>query len=478
MKRHSVVTVFLNALRVSLTLFVAHSAYGQFELSEGSKIELGNSYILKSEILKEDREVWIYTPLSMSKSKVEYPVIYVFDAESIFWTTTAAVRFMNYSSEMPQMPEAIVVGITNTNRMRDMPIPQQFEKVKGAENFKAFLTDELMPSIENKFPTNGLNIAIGHSQGGLFVNYLASENPDLFRMIVSLDAPMTINKKLSMKMLDKLKTNCDLQFATIHKTFGWGDLLDEVKGCWNINEKEITNDNHETMPFEGIYRGLQYLFRGYTPEEKDLTLKQLDRHYKDLSRKYKAEMIIPSSVLLASVRRRTLASRKQDAFALLDHYELQYGETKRTVDMRKKAEKIEKGPDPRVDYYLSLPMPDHSRIQSYLGKWKGMVYVPGGTDTKIELEILIEGDKLKVISNILTGNGQVAFTSTSAFAGIDKDGSFVYGRKHGAGGVYVSSIRISKDNDSFKGTEDLIGVTPPPGVGDFKPNTLEFKRVK
>ena len=112
---------------------------------------IGETLQINSKRLSEQRELHIYLPASYAGSKHRYPVIYTLDGEVTGLVTANAVQFMTSYSGIPQMPEALVVAVTNANRNRDMPPPQDFKK-GGQENFLAFLTDEVIPAIEQKVP--------------------------------------------------------------------------------------------------------------------------------------------------------------------------------------------------------------------------------------------------------------------------------------------------------------------------------------
>jgi enterochelin esterase-like enzyme len=87
------------------------------------------------------------------------------------------------------MPEALVVAITNTDRNRDMPVPQSYGK-GGEENFLTFLADELIPEVKRRYRTVELRILLGHSQGGLFAIYALANKPAAFQWYLAMDAPL------------------------------------------------------------------------------------------------------------------------------------------------------------------------------------------------------------------------------------------------------------------------------------------------
>src|ERR1044072_6377818 len=152
-------------------------------------ITIGETWPIHSKRIGEDREIRVYLPHSYAYSKQRYPVIYTLDGEGTGPATASAVQFMTGYSEFPQMPEALVVAIINTDRNRDMPIPQMYGK-GGEENFLAFLADELIPAIEQRYRTQPLRILIGHSQGGLFAHYALTARPDVFQWYLPMDAPL------------------------------------------------------------------------------------------------------------------------------------------------------------------------------------------------------------------------------------------------------------------------------------------------
>ncbi len=72
------------------------------------------------------------------------------------------------------MPKLIVLGITNTDRARDLTPPPlhgidtQFPNGGGANIFLSFITSELKPIIKSKYLTSPFERLAGTSFGGLF----------------------------------------------------------------------------------------------------------------------------------------------------------------------------------------------------------------------------------------------------------------------------------------------------------------------
>jgi predicted alpha/beta superfamily hydrolase len=144
---------------------------------------ISDRFKLHSETLSEDREVYVYLPPDYKNSGMIYPVIYLLDGHSLH---NVCASFVQHYSNRDRIPPAIVVGIASTERLRD------FSSIKrrtmggemgggGANKFITFLSDELFPVIEEKYPTRDYRVLIGHSYGGLFVTYAIAAKPELFR---------------------------------------------------------------------------------------------------------------------------------------------------------------------------------------------------------------------------------------------------------------------------------------------------------
>ena len=140
---------------------------------QNDKVIIGDIVQLKSEILKEDRTLQIYLPDSYKNSTFNYPVLYLLDSEFEFHHTTGTINFM---SNTGKIPETIVVGIVNANRTRDLTpeAPNDNDsrafwgEIGGAENFRKFIQQEIIPFIGENYRTDGYNILRGQSFGALF----------------------------------------------------------------------------------------------------------------------------------------------------------------------------------------------------------------------------------------------------------------------------------------------------------------------
>ncbi|HVG15779.1 MAG TPA: alpha/beta hydrolase-fold protein [Chitinophagaceae bacterium] len=447
-------------------LFVLHLYATAQDLPDVSLIKI------HSAVLSEERRISIYRPPKMRKNNT-YPVLFLFDAEYLFQPLLGTLHFMNYGSSMPQVPECYIVGIHNTKRDRDMPVPQAFSKTNGAANFSKFISTELLPFLTEKYSNLGVKVLIGHSQGGLFATYAGLHSSGLFPFVLSIDAPITVDSQVQKELEQKIMQQQPFRYVSVEQIFGWKkDFLKQVKDSQSISLK-IENETHETVALKGFYEGLRILFHDYVPSKKDLSLPALKEYYQNISTKYFAPTDIPAAVLLQSAREKIGSFKKEEALELLSYFNASYGSRPVAIDLEAKAKAITKAPDSRVDFYLNHPSPSAEEIKPFKGKWKGLVQVPGGTSISIEWEIREVNGKYIMDSRVMD-----EFNSTSDFLLVSGKKELVWGRKHNGGGIYLSIGALSPDGNKIIGTEDLIGFHSPEGITPFRKNSFEFEKVQ
>ncbi len=78
------------------------------------RIAIASRYPIESKVLGETRQVAVWTPAGNAAGR-RYPVLYLTDAETQFGHTGTTAEFL-----ARKRPQAIVVGIFNTDRARDL----------------------------------------------------------------------------------------------------------------------------------------------------------------------------------------------------------------------------------------------------------------------------------------------------------------------------------------------------------------------
>ena len=122
-------------------------------------------------------------------ANTKYPVVYLLDGDGHFTSVVGMIQQLSSINGNTIAPKMIVVGIPNTNRMRDLtPTPEEDITSReshdngpgGGKRFMGFLENELMPHIDGNYPTSPYRMYIGHSLGGLTVISTLLKRPDLF----------------------------------------------------------------------------------------------------------------------------------------------------------------------------------------------------------------------------------------------------------------------------------------------------------
>ena len=116
-----------------------------------------------------------------------YPTIYVLDGGALFPLLSAYHRYLRFSEEAPN---AIIVGISygsssfegGNYRSTDYTAKSaERDYWGGAQEFQQFLSDELLPLIEDTYRSRAdRRVIFGQSLGGQFVLYTALTRPNMF----------------------------------------------------------------------------------------------------------------------------------------------------------------------------------------------------------------------------------------------------------------------------------------------------------
>lgn len=295
-----------------------------------SSIKIGETHNFVSTVLNEKRAIQVYLPASYNQyPNQKYPVVYLLDSESNFHYVTGIIEKLS-KSPYPSIPEMVVIGIVNTDRARDLTPTQQKPQIKegrliegktgGNLAFFNFLETELMPDVEKKYRTNGLNVLIGHSFGGITaLNHMLNGHKNIQAYIVH-DPSIWWDDEIMLKRFKEVKHK-DFQHKKLFLTqVGSSENTASLDSHYNgiqkfnqyltqqpfahLNYKYIQyeGEDHGTVPLKGNLDGLRYIFEGMQiniksiPENPDL----VKQHYTQLSQNLGFELQ-PSEVYLNAV---------------------------------------------------------------------------------------------------------------------------------------------------------------------------------
>ncbi|HEX9728205.1 MAG TPA: alpha/beta hydrolase-fold protein [Gemmatimonadales bacterium] len=259
---------------------------------------------IRSSSLNEERPIWVWTPPGYSESRPGLPVVYLLDADVYFQYTTALTDFLAYYLRGPEM---IVVGIPTTERGRDM-LPS-----RGAEPFRRFLVDEVMPVVNRRFNTAPFSVLIGHSLGGLFAVYTATTSPGAFgayvasspalqydstvvRAATALAGPPRGPRLLYLSLAGRENPAIDSATRRVAAALSAEGSTDGP--AWTL--ATVADENHLTAPLRSLHSAMRWLFEDWALSFnvtnrvlEDGTFDALDQHYANLSLRFGYEVQPP-----------------------------------------------------------------------------------------------------------------------------------------------------------------------------------------
>lgn len=276
-------------------------------------VVIGEKKVIHSNILKEDRTYQIYLPQSYNWAVDRYyPVLYVLDGESNFIHTTATVDFLASTSEIPEL---IVVAITSTVRIRDFTQtdwPSHWIGGGGANNFKSFLSNELIPEIEKDYRANNFRILSGHSAGGQFVLYALTSEPSLFNAYFSISPSLDWDNNLPQRSLEESFEHTDSLKAFLY--FAWSDdlggaLANDLRLLKTLETKSpekfrwvgkgFPEETHASITLTAQIDALRKLYEGYRLHNDLLVngFKFAEKHFDEISKKLGYTIPVPEEVI-------------------------------------------------------------------------------------------------------------------------------------------------------------------------------------
>lgn len=316
-------------LIILISLCFHFCAIAQFSQNQDKQIVIGTVDSLFSEVLNEQREIWVHLPENMDNSK-RYPVIFLLDAPGHFYATTGLLKLLTKWN----IPKSILVGIPNTDRTRDhTPTNVAFQRGHksptsgGAAKFVSFIEMELKPYLSDKYPTEDMNTIIGHSTGGLFVIYAYVHHPAVFDNYLAIDPSLWWDKETlvteSKGLIDQGKHQDKSLYVAVANSTGidttrvrklksestemlranlrFHDILAKNSSQLSFDWDYYGDEDHGSVVPPGLYNGLRSLFSWYPFSErwrfntpKRYTATQLTEpfivHFEKLSKHFKRKV--------------------------------------------------------------------------------------------------------------------------------------------------------------------------------------------
>lgn len=274
---------------------------------------------LQSASLGEQRQFMVYTPAGYEQSEQRYPVLYLTDGDAHLGHTLATMEFLARNGRMPQL---IIVGISNTDRTRDLTPtrvvgrtvngqPYHHPTSGGADKFLDFIEKELIPQIEQNYRTQPYRLFAGHSLGGLFALHAFTTRPNLFNAVIAASASYHWDDQLIVRRAEEfLKAQKEFN-RTLFITLANEDAetrtgFDRYKALlakhapkglvWGAQLME--DEDHGSVVLRTHYYGFRKIFEHWQiPADGSISgVKGVEDHYKKLSARYGFQVLPPENL--------------------------------------------------------------------------------------------------------------------------------------------------------------------------------------
>jgi predicted alpha/beta superfamily hydrolase len=297
--------------------------------SLSANFTFGKEEKIVSVLLNEKRGYWVSLPSSYSNiNNKTYPVVYLLDAEQnyLFHTFSGMLKQMAADAS-PLIPEVILIGITNKNRIRDVSPTQSLTQYGGkkhsalkisggADTFIKFIQMELIPKIERDYKVSEYNILAGYSFSGLAVINALFTKPNIFDGYIAIDPSMWWDEQVMLKrtehFLSSQKLNKTQLFISSSKRVGnvfpkENYVIELIEKIESVKKPGLNfgfrvyglEENHQTMPILSFYNGMRFIFDGYMIDEETRfrPATELEIHFAELSEKLGVKLTLNENLV-------------------------------------------------------------------------------------------------------------------------------------------------------------------------------------
>ena len=355
-----------------------------FAQSKKAGINIGEEVKIQSKVLDETRSLYISFPSSYKDSEQKYPVLYLLDGDSYLRLAHGIVDYLSTVYDL--IPEMIIVGIGNTDRMRDMTPSKQFSVPSsgGADKFHEFFKTELIPYINKTYPVTSFRVLLGHSLGGLFSMYSLVQNAGLFNSYIAVSPSINWN---SFEILSSVKEflggrsalNGFLFMSMSTEGMGEGyaklnefytDIKTGIPKNFKVECKHYPDENHLTTFVPAVSEALRILFKDWRVPEYEMRkgIEGLKSHFRSLRSKFGYEIPIPSNSINTCGNIAIHEKRYDDGVEIYEYYISKFPERAHGYLKLGEIYSLRKNKD-RASRYLNKALqidPENQRVKTLL----------------------------------------------------------------------------------------------------------------
>jgi tetratricopeptide (TPR) repeat protein len=286
--------------------------------------------------MDEERLLYVHLPREYEDTQLRYPVLYLFYADLYNYYLDAA-SIIEKLGTTGEIPPAIIVGVANTNRYRDL-LPRKIEGRSdsgGADNFLRFIEEELIPHVDRNYRTKNFRILVGPQAAAVFGLYALITKPTLFDAILSENPFMNPDNAAYLfpqaeSFFKKTPSLNNFYFIKCEKNERPKDL-EYVENFAKLLESHTPDDFRfkleirepsgyfiAPLPFK---EGLRMLFAGHKlPENfQTNTVKDIIAYYEKLSEEYGFAVDVPSHMLTFEGAKLSQQGKTQEAIEVFEY---------------------------------------------------------------------------------------------------------------------------------------------------------------
>lgn len=301
-------------------LFAPLLALSLISAAFGQTYTQAKRFALKSEVLGEERAIIVRTPPGYENSGQRYPVLYLTDGDAHIGHTSATIEYL---SRAGRMPELIVVGITNTDRTRDLTptnaslwradgTEAKLPTSGGADKFLKFIETELIPKVETNYRTQPYRVFAGHSFGGLFALHTFLTRPELFNAYIAVSPTMDwdnhlLSRKAEEFFKDRKELNKTLYLTLANEGGATRADFERFKSILAKNKPKgfewgamlMEDEDHGSVVMPSHYHGFRKVFEGWqiTADIARGGAPSIEEHYKKLSGRFGFSVLPPEALM-------------------------------------------------------------------------------------------------------------------------------------------------------------------------------------
>ncbi len=289
--------------------------------STGKDIVIGESVSIHSNILDEDRTIYIHTPSGYRDGDEAYPVLYVLDGMPYLQLAAGILRYHTMFYVLPNM---IVVGIPNTDRNRDLTPTSSniyegeevdwLQNTGGADNMLRFMKDELFPYIETNYRTQPFRIIAGHSFGALFAVHSLLSQPELFNAYLCISTSFWFDNNVLTRRVKSITPSIAFPNRFLYLSVGGEESSMQINAnqefvellrkqrpeglTWTFDY--LNDEDHGSQGLKAMINGLEFFYSNWKQpsHEYEKGLVAVLHHFEELSKSLGYTVDIPKNYII------------------------------------------------------------------------------------------------------------------------------------------------------------------------------------